>query len=147
MYVDEKWFYIVTDSARINLRSDEEVPNPPRSPSKPFISKVMCLIAVARPWQLSNGAWFDGKTSIWPVTETVKGSAAARSVLLVTWKSNLSPRTGNTIKARMPGASTHTIWVQQDSAKPIFPNWTIEATPGGNIILETQPPNSPHLCS
>ncbi|CAM9676046.1 unnamed protein product [Discosporangium mesarthrocarpum] len=70
VHVDEKWFYVMRDGARIYRRPDEEVPNPPRSPSKHFISKAMCLVAVARPRQLSNGPWFDGedryKASRWP---------------------------------------------------------------------------------
>ncbi|CAM9434676.1 unnamed protein product, partial [Discosporangium mesarthrocarpum] len=52
------------------------------------------------------------------------------------------------IKARGPGASTRTIWVKQDSAKPHAKNVliaAIEAVARGNIILETQPLNSPDL--
>ncbi|CAM9482505.1 unnamed protein product, partial [Discosporangium mesarthrocarpum] len=52
------------------------------------------------------------------------------------------------VKARMPGASTCTIWVQQDGAKPNSRNVIIaafEAATGGNIILETHPPYSPDL--
>ncbi|CAM9723594.1 unnamed protein product [Discosporangium mesarthrocarpum] len=68
VHVDGKWFYVMKDGTRIYLRPDEEVPNPPRSPTKRFISKVMFLAAVARPRKLSNGAWlFDGKIGIWPV--------------------------------------------------------------------------------
>ncbi|CAM9425420.1 unnamed protein product [Discosporangium mesarthrocarpum] len=66
VHVDETWIHVMRDGARINLRSDEEVPNPPRSPSKRFISKVMFLVAVARPRKLSNGAWFDCKIGICP---------------------------------------------------------------------------------
>ncbi|CAM9818409.1 unnamed protein product, partial [Discosporangium mesarthrocarpum] len=87
-----------------------------------------------------------------------KHSAAARTVLLVTWKSNPSQWTGNStavddkvvpaMKARMPGASTSTIWVQQGGAKPHTRYGVltaIEAAAGENFILETQPPNSPDL--
>ncbi|CAM9652655.1 unnamed protein product, partial [Discosporangium mesarthrocarpum] len=52
------------------------------------------------------------------------------------------------LKAKMPGATTRTIWVQQDGAKPHSRNGVmedIEAAAGGNIILETQSPNSPDL--
>ncbi|CAN0007019.1 unnamed protein product [Discosporangium mesarthrocarpum] len=72
------------DEAKIYPRPDEEFPNPPRSPSKRFISKVMFLVAAARPRQLSKWAWLDGKVGIWPVIETLKENAAARTVPLVT---------------------------------------------------------------
>ncbi|CAN0370158.1 unnamed protein product [Discosporangium mesarthrocarpum] len=52
VHADEKWFYVMRDGARIYLRPDEEVLNPPRSPRKRFISKVMFLVAMARPRQL-----------------------------------------------------------------------------------------------
>ncbi|CAM9413706.1 unnamed protein product [Discosporangium mesarthrocarpum] len=48
----------------------------------------------------------------------------------------------------MLGASPHTIWVQQDSAKLHARNGVIaatEAAPGENIELDTQLPNSPDL--
>ncbi|CAM9540852.1 unnamed protein product [Discosporangium mesarthrocarpum] len=50
VHVGETWFYVMRVGARIYLRPNEEVPSPPRSPSKRFISKVMSLVAVARPW-------------------------------------------------------------------------------------------------
>ncbi|CAM9644054.1 unnamed protein product [Discosporangium mesarthrocarpum] len=52
------------------------------------------------------------------------------------------------IKARIPGASRRTIWVQQDGAKPHIRNGVIaaiEAAARENLILETRPPNSSDL--
>ncbi|CAM9450056.1 unnamed protein product [Discosporangium mesarthrocarpum] len=52
------------------------------------------------------------------------------------------------IKARMPRPPGHTIFVQQDGAKPHTGGVVmvaIQAKAGDSIILETQPANSPDL--
>ncbi|CAM9694433.1 unnamed protein product, partial [Discosporangium mesarthrocarpum] len=129
VHVDEEWFYVMRDGARIHLRLDVEVPNPPRFPRKHFISKLMFLMAVARSRQLSNRAWFDGKIGIWPVIKTVKAKHGGKNRAAGDMENQTRHHGRGTvqanddkgsevtpaIKARMPGASTSTIWVQQDS--------------------------------
>ncbi|CAM9859336.1 unnamed protein product [Discosporangium mesarthrocarpum] len=117
----------------------------------------MFLVAVARPRQLSNGAWFDGKIGIWPVIETVKAKRSSKNraagymeikPFIRCYKQMMKKEVIPAIKARMPGASTCAIWVQQDGAKPHTRNGAIaaiEAAAVGSIMLETQPPNSPDL--
>ncbi|CAM9453220.1 unnamed protein product [Discosporangium mesarthrocarpum] len=112
------------DGARIYLRPDEE------EPQQALLSKVMNIVAVARPRQLSNGAWFDGKIGIWPVIETVEAKDSSKNrvagdmeIKSVTmdgeqYKQMIKKEVTPAIKARTPGASTRTIWVQQDGAKP-----------------------------
>ncbi|CAM9106729.1 unnamed protein product [Discosporangium mesarthrocarpum] len=130
VHVDEKWFYIMRYGARIYRRPDEEVPIPLRSPSKRRSSKVIFLVVVARPQQLSNGAWFDGKIGIWPVMETVNAKRSGKNhgaddmetkpVTMVgeQYKQMVIKEVTPAIKARIPGASTRTIWVRSDCAKP-----------------------------
>ncbi|CAN0490778.1 unnamed protein product [Discosporangium mesarthrocarpum] len=76
VYVDEKWFYVMMDRRGIYLHPEEDAPKPPRAQNKRFITKVMFLVAVARPRMVSDGVWFDGKIDIWPIADTV---AAMRS--------------------------------------------------------------------
>ncbi|CAN0474101.1 unnamed protein product [Discosporangium mesarthrocarpum] len=76
VHVDEKWFYVMKEGRGIHLHPEEDVPKPPRTQNKRFITKVMFLAAVARPRMISDGMWFDGKIGIWHVADTV---AAMRS--------------------------------------------------------------------
>ncbi|CAN0467470.1 unnamed protein product [Discosporangium mesarthrocarpum] len=147
------------DGARIYLRPVGEVPTPPRSPSERFISNIMFLVAADRPRELSNEAWLMAGLASGQSPRLSPQSAAARTELLVTWKSNRHHRRG-TVKADGDKEShpsyqgkdarsiyTH-IWVQKDRTKSHARNWVIaaiEAVAAGNIILETQPPNSPGL--
>ncbi|CAN0342000.1 unnamed protein product, partial [Discosporangium mesarthrocarpum] len=71
VHVDEKWFYVMMDGRGIYLHPEEDAPKPPRVQNKRFITKVMFLAAVARPRMISDGVWFDGKISIWPIADTV----------------------------------------------------------------------------
>ncbi|CAM9943927.1 unnamed protein product [Discosporangium mesarthrocarpum] len=52
---------------------------PPGAPASASLGKSMFLVDVARPQQLSGGAWFDGKTGIWPVIETVKAKQSSNN--------------------------------------------------------------------
>ncbi|CAM9521004.1 unnamed protein product [Discosporangium mesarthrocarpum] len=117
--VYKMWFYIMRDGARIYLRPNEAVPTPPRNPSKHFISKVMFLMAVASPWQLST----EGLVQ-WQVIETIKTNRSSKNcaagdmeVKTVTmdweqYKQMMVKEVIPAIKATIPGASTCTIWVQ-----------------------------------
>ncbi|CAN0493412.1 unnamed protein product, partial [Discosporangium mesarthrocarpum] len=64
------------DGRGIYLHPEEDAPKPPRTQNKRFITKVMFLVAVARPRMISDGVWFGVKIGIWPIADTV---AAMRS--------------------------------------------------------------------
>ncbi|CAN0479805.1 unnamed protein product [Discosporangium mesarthrocarpum] len=125
-------------------------PQPPRAQNKQFITKVMFLAAVARPRMIPDGVWFDGKICIWPIVDTVAAIRSSKNRK----KGNmmLKPATVNAerykelmidevipaIKARMPTPPGHTIFVQQDSAKPHTGRGAMEAIQakaGDGIIL------------
>jgi len=66
IHVDEKWFYVCRDGESYICCSDEDPPER-KVGHKSHITKVMFLCAQARPRQLSNGTWWDGKIGIWPI--------------------------------------------------------------------------------
>ncbi|CAM9411078.1 unnamed protein product, partial [Discosporangium mesarthrocarpum] len=135
-------------------------PKPPRAQNKRFITKVMFLVAVARSRMISDGVWFDGKIGIWPITDTVAALRSSKNRKKGTM--TLKPATINTerykelmidkvipaIKARTPRPPGHTIFLQQDGAKPHTGGGVMEAIQakaGDSIILESRSANSPDL--
>jgi hypothetical protein len=69
IHIDEKWFYITELTTTYYLASNE---NPPtrRVINKGHLTKVMFLVAVARPRFDDDGSvLFDGKIGCWPITE------------------------------------------------------------------------------
>ena len=61
VHIDEKWFYLTTESERIYLLPIENLPHR-QVHNKNSITKVMFLVAVARPQFNSAGQIsFDGK--------------------------------------------------------------------------------------
>ncbi|CAN0007222.1 unnamed protein product [Discosporangium mesarthrocarpum] len=99
----------------------------------------MFLAAVARPRMISDGVWFDGKIGIWPIADTVAAMRSSKYHKKGTMM--LKPATINAerykevmidkgipeIKARMPRPPGHTIFVQQDGAKPHMGGGAMEA--------------------
>lgn len=71
IHIDEKWFYLATNSRRCYLASDE-LPPLRAARSKRFVMKVMFLVVVARPrYDKVRGEWFDGKVGMWSPTQQV----------------------------------------------------------------------------
>ncbi|CAM9988039.1 unnamed protein product [Discosporangium mesarthrocarpum] len=147
------------DRKKIYLQPDEEVSTPPRASNKRFILEMMFLAAFARPRKLSNGVWFDGKIGIWPIVDVVTPQRASKSgakrdpalrpvtVDREKYKKIMVDEVIAAIKAKMPRPPGHTIFVEQDGAKPHTKKGvmeTIQAEAGKSIILKTQPFNS-HL--
>ncbi|CAM9157009.1 unnamed protein product, partial [Discosporangium mesarthrocarpum] len=130
VHVDEMWFYVMKDGRVIYLHPEEDTPKPPRAQNKRFITKVMVLAAVARPRMIFNGVWFDGKIRIWPIAGTVaamhrsmnhkKGTMMLKlaTINAERYKELMIDKVVPAIKARIPRPSGHTIFVQQDGAKP-----------------------------
>ncbi|CAM9346119.1 unnamed protein product, partial [Discosporangium mesarthrocarpum] len=129
-HVDEKWFYVMKDGRGIYLHPEEDAPKPPSAQNKRFITKVMFFAAVARPRMISDGVWFDGKIGIWPIADTVaamrsskhrkKGTVMLKpaTINVERYKELMINKVIPAIKARMPRPPGHTIFVQQDGAKP-----------------------------
>ncbi|CAM9169307.1 unnamed protein product [Discosporangium mesarthrocarpum] len=119
----------------------------------------MFLAAVARPRMISDGVWFDGKIGIWPIADTVAATRSSKNrnkgtlmlkpatINAERYKELMIDKVIPAIKARMPRPRGHTIFVQQDGAKPHTGGVmeAIQAKAGDSIILETQPANSPDL--
>ncbi|CAN0512256.1 unnamed protein product, partial [Discosporangium mesarthrocarpum] len=131
-----------------------------RAQNKRFITKVMFLAAVARPRMISDGVRFDGKIGIWPIADTVaamrssknrkKGSMMLKpsTINAKRYKQLMVDKVIPPIKARRPRPPGHTIFVQQNGAKPHTGGGgmeTFQAKAWDSIILETQPANSPAL--
>ncbi|CAM9626066.1 unnamed protein product, partial [Discosporangium mesarthrocarpum] len=103
---------------------------------------------------ISDGVWFDGKIGIWPIADTVAAMRSSKNrkkgtmMLKPATKELMIDKVIPPIKARMPRPPGHTIFVQQDGAKPHTGGGVMEAIQakaGGSIILKTQPGNSPDL--
>ncbi|CAN0501467.1 unnamed protein product, partial [Discosporangium mesarthrocarpum] len=119
----------------------------------------MFLAAVARPRMISDGMWFDGKISIWPIAVTVAPMRSSKNRKKGTMM--LKPATINaerhkelmidkvipSIKARMPRHRSHDLraagWCKAEHRGGGME--AIQAKAGDSIILETQPANSPDL--
>ncbi|CAN0336767.1 unnamed protein product, partial [Discosporangium mesarthrocarpum] len=158
-HVDKKWFYLTKDEKKVYLQPEEEVPKPPRVWNKRFILNMMFFAAVARPRMLSNGIWFDGKIGIWPIVDVVTAQSASKSrargdlvlrpVMVDGEKYEIMiDEVISAIKAKMQRPAGHTIFMQQNGAKPHTKKGVMEAIqaePGNSIKLETQPSNSPDL--
>ncbi|CAM9466531.1 unnamed protein product [Discosporangium mesarthrocarpum] len=129
VHVDEKWFYVMKDARGIYLHPEEDPPKPSRAQNKRFITKVMFLAAVARPWMISDGVWFVGKIVIWPIADTVAAMRSSKNrkkgtmmlkpatINAERYKEHMVDKVIPAIKARMPRPPGHTIFVQQDGAK------------------------------
>ncbi|CAN0344183.1 unnamed protein product [Discosporangium mesarthrocarpum] len=130
VHVDQKLFYVIKDGRGIYLQTEEDAPKPPRAQNKRFITKVMFLAAVERPRMTSDGVWFDGKIRIWPIADTVaamrsrknrkKGTMMLKPATIngERYKELMIDEVIHPIKARMRRPPGHTIFVQEDGAKP-----------------------------
>ncbi|CAM9728247.1 unnamed protein product [Discosporangium mesarthrocarpum] len=88
---------------------------------------------------LSNGVWFEGKIGIWLIVEVVTAQRASKSrargdsvLRPVTvdgekYKKIMIDEVIPGIKAKMPTPPGHTIFVQQDGAKPHTNEGVMEA--------------------
>jgi hypothetical protein len=170
VHVDEKWFYVVKDGQGCYILPcevgvDGKEPRPPRVQHKSHITKVMFLCAVARPRLDHHGRRLDGKIGLWPIVETA--AAAKRSKhraagTLITKPLSVTagvyerlmidkvlPAVATKLLPHVKGSS---IRIQQDGARPHTAGGLVArieaaalATHGMQLILETQPAQSPDL--
>jgi len=66
IHVAEKWFCACRDGESYVCCSCEDPPER-KVGHKLHVTKAMFLRAQARPMQLSNATWWDGKIGIWPI--------------------------------------------------------------------------------
>jgi hypothetical protein len=164
--VDEKWFNLTYDGTTYYLAPWEEKPTR-RTRHKGYIDKVMFLAAVARPRQLPNGTWFDGKLGIWPFGsfKPAKRDSVRRKKGTLEWqnesvdadsyRSMLMNEVVPSICANWPDAdfrSAATINIQQDGAGahvtgncPVWKAYLEEMGLSEKIKLYEQAANSPDL--
>ncbi|XP_058782995.1 uncharacterized protein LOC131657639 [Vicia villosa] len=119
IHIDEKWFYMTKKSANYYLLENEDEPYC-TCKNKNFISKVMFLVAVARPrFDDDDKEIFSGKIGVFPLVQKV---AAKRS----------------SVNRASDNAPCHVSIDDEEFCKA--------ASQGGfDICLSCQPPNSPDL--
>ncbi|XP_028061599.1 uncharacterized protein LOC114265064 [Camellia sinensis] len=164
VHIDEKWFYISKEAERYYLLPEEEEPHR-CCKSKRFITKVMFLVAVARPrFDENKNEEFLGKIEIWPFTykEPAKknsknraaGTLETKAIVSVTKdviRACLIEKVLSAIQSKWPCSSAmNTIFIQQDNARPQVDPFDVEfleaaSREGFDIRLSYQPPNSPDM--
>ncbi|KAL4347250.1 hypothetical protein GQ457_17G012040 [Hibiscus cannabinus] len=163
VHIDEKWFYLSKTSEKYYLHPDEVEPCH-TCKSLRFITKVMFLAAVARPYfDASSNCVFSGKIGIFPFVfkEPTKRNSKNRQVGTLKTKPILSmikdvtiscliDKVLHAIRAKCPSYSDKTIFIQQDNAKPHIgvddeEFLQVVSVDDFNFHLFFQPPNSPDL--
>ncbi|XP_057247159.1 uncharacterized protein LOC104902771 [Beta vulgaris subsp. vulgaris] len=132
IHIDEKWFFMSKITQRFYLLSEEE--DPYRAcQSKAFITKVMFLAAIARPWLGPTGdILWDGKIGIFPFIDEVRAQRwsanrpagtiekkAKQSITKETIREMIINKLLPAIRAKWPENGCKEIWIQQDNARPI----------------------------
>lgn len=164
VFIDEKWFYITRNKVTNYLHVDEEEPHR-TCKSKNFISKVMFLCAVTRPWFDNEGnETFSGKIGIFPFVyeqsarrssvNRVAGTIETKPIASVTREVNkayLINKVLPAIEETWPREDVgKTIFIQQDNARSHIskgdPEFCHAASDSEfDIQLTCQLPNSPDL--
>ncbi|XP_042030051.1 uncharacterized protein LOC121776981 [Salvia splendens] len=160
VHIDEKWFFMTKATDRYYLLPDEEEPY--RScKSKRFITKVMFMCAVCRPYFGEDGdVIFDGKIGIFPFTtkeqaqrkskNRAKGTLETKPIQSVNkevMRDCLIHKIIPTIKAKWSANISKEIFIQQDNARPhIMHNdaefQSVANTDGFKFHIICQPANS-----
>ncbi|XP_042038441.1 uncharacterized protein LOC121784356 [Salvia splendens] len=153
VHIDEKWFFMTKSTDRYYLLLDEEEPY--RScKSKRFITKVMFMCAVCRPYFGESGdVIFDGKIDIFPFTRQEpamrKSKNRPRGTLETKPIQSVNKEIIPAIKAKWPDNISKKIFIQQDNVRPhIMHNdaefQSVANTDGFRFHIICQPANSPY---
>ncbi|KAK9732858.1 hypothetical protein RND81_04G027500 [Saponaria officinalis] len=163
VHIDEKWFYMTRLTQKYYL-----LPNEKRShktcQSKRFITKIMFMVAVARPrFDKDGNCLFDGKVGIFPFPVTaparrasknrVRGTLEVKSIESITKivvKKCLLEKVILAIKAKWLQGANKRIFIQQDNTKPHIIGSDEDfvhaaKSDGFDMELIQQPPNSPDM--
>ena len=159
IHIDKKWFYLTKDGQCFIIAADEEEPYR-HVQHKSFLTKIMFLCVVARPWyNTRRNAWFDRKIGIWPIRkwEPAKRSSKKHAKGTPVWKNQCITRDVYreyliqkflpAVKEKWPSRNRR-IQLQQDGAKSHILEDNVEfkeavAEIGLNLTVFTQSPNSP----
>ncbi|XP_042047354.1 uncharacterized protein LOC121793381 [Salvia splendens] len=161
VHIDEKWFFMTKTTDRYYLLPDEEEPY--RScKSKRFITKVMFMCAVYRPYFGESGdVIFDGKIAIFPFTRQEpamrksknrpRGTLETKPIQSVNkdvMRECLIHKIIPVIKAKWPDNISKEIFIQQDNARPHISHndaefQSVANTDGFRFHIICQPANSP----
>ncbi|KAF0717577.1 Aste57867_2222 [Aphanomyces stellatus] len=156
VHVDEKWFFLTKVKRRIYVYADEEVATRAVQ-SNSFITKVMFLAAVARPYDYRTRKFFDGKLGVWPFVKVEPAEQSRKNRprgTLITSPQNVTGEVYRemilrkvipSIKANLPGARSREIVLQQDNAGPHSQMTTqfLKSQGVRGVVVAPQPPNSP----
>ncbi|KAF0717365.1 Aste57867_2336 [Aphanomyces stellatus] len=128
VHVDEKWFFLTKVKRRYYVFDNEEVASRAVQ-SKGHITKVLFLAAIARPrYDCRSKRFFDGKLGVWPFVKVEPAQCSSenrprgtpimspKSVTGEVYKDMILKNVVAAIKAKMPGARSRTISIQQDNA-------------------------------
>jgi hypothetical protein len=165
VHIDESWFYLTTVDRNVLVWDDIFIPDSPTVRHKSHITKVMFLVAMARPQAIPGGGWFDGKVGMWQCTEEVLTQRASvnrpagvyetrpRSVDSEFYHELCTMEGGvlDKVKEAMPWRKNTGIKIQHDGAGPHNGKGNTEAlrlaglAGGWKIKFVTQPAQSPDL--
>ena len=129
IHLDEKWFFVSKVSKRFILATDEEEPYR-TCQSKTNISKVMFLVAQARPRYLSSGVFWDGKIGCWPLGEKVQQQRTTSVRRRGDWK----------WKSCGVGAEVYMEMMKEFVVPAIMEKWPLDA---GHSVIKLQHDNAP----
>ncbi|CAN0400133.1 unnamed protein product, partial [Pylaiella littoralis] len=127
VHLDESWFYLMKEKAKVRVFLDEEISGAPRVQHKSHLPKIMIIVANARPDPAHD---FDGKIGIWRicVIETAQRSSKRRKrgeeyefdvTIDAEWyKDWYIDEFLPAIKKKMPWQRSKRVVVQQDGASP-----------------------------
>ncbi|KAF0689915.1 Aste57867_18656 [Aphanomyces stellatus] len=130
VHIDEKWYFVNKVNRRYYLWEDEELPVR-KCKSKRHLTKVMFLTVVASPrWDHKKQIMWDGKIGTWLFMELTHAHRKSKNrrrgasivspntVPKVVYRKYLTDFVIPAIKRVWPGQHRHTIYIQQDNAKP-----------------------------
>ena len=164
IHVDEKWFFVQELKQKVRFLPCEERPKKRTVMHKSHTEKIMFLAAIGRPETFrvdgTDHTW-DGKIGIFPfvkwspaksrekgtpVMEDVSVDAAAYLDVMTREGGLLS-----TLKSQAPYLKNMRVIIQHDGAKPHNCKGNLDKLneygqqDGWNIVIDTQPPQSPDL--
>jgi len=165
IHVDESWFFMQNINNHVLVWDGIIIPDAPTTRHKSHITKVMFLVALARPQRRPDGTWFDGRIGMWPCVERRQAVRNSVNRPAGTWETHPRNIDGeyyidlmigpggvvDKIKEKLHWKQDIPLFIQQDGASPHTKGGNFELIAqaghqgGWNISLVTQPAQSPDL--
>ncbi|CAM9894386.1 unnamed protein product, partial [Choristocarpus tenellus] len=162
VHLNKKGFGPVFERQRVYIKPGKAPLKCPCVTSKPHIPEVMFLTANTRPRVLEDGTWWNGKISIWQLTEQVAGRRSSCNGALGTIKTKTVNMTGEHYEKMLtekvlPALVSHPFLLKQDivflqddnggshtaSTEKAMGDWATAR--GFSICVLKQPAQSPDL--